>query len=246
MRRPSVSADPTGMLSGVLGSRLLDRRPPHYRCPAVPGFNASARAILMALGSSVLPSGINHLPTERVLRTAGETNCNYSVACHSATLRQPAPSPVLRLLWLGTPLPNLPVRAPAADAFTEVPLTDLTAGYRELHLRELLTAAPDHCGPPGPVVSPVAVLQQPWLRNSTTAPPCELQLHYCCPPVRVCRALLSLWTTGETIARPPPHVYSRQHRFSRTGAEVWRRAAMEGAPGGAPRSRGPPATDFAT
>jgi hypothetical protein len=61
LRRPSVSADPTGMLSGLLGSRLLDRRPPHYRCPAVPGFNASARAILMALGSSVLPSGINHL-----------------------------------------------------------------------------------------------------------------------------------------------------------------------------------------
>src|SRR3954470_6296726 len=38
------------------------------------------------------------------------------------------------------------------------------------------TAAPDHCGPPGPVVSPVAVLQQPWLRNSTTAPSCELHL----------------------------------------------------------------------
>jgi len=61
LRRPSVSADPTEMLSGLLGSRLLDRRPPHYRCPAVPGFTTSARAILMALGSSVLPSGINHL-----------------------------------------------------------------------------------------------------------------------------------------------------------------------------------------
>ncbi|WP_217201427.1 hypothetical protein [Streptomyces buecherae] len=45
---------------------------------------------------------------------------NCSVAGESTTLRQPAPSPVLRLLWLGTPLPNLPVRAPAADAFTEV------------------------------------------------------------------------------------------------------------------------------
>jgi hypothetical protein len=32
------------------------------------------------------------------------------VASRSATLRQPAPSPVLRLLWLGTPLPNLPMR----------------------------------------------------------------------------------------------------------------------------------------
>ena len=217
LRRPSVSADPTEMLSGVRGSRLLDRRPPHYRCPAVPGLKTSARAILMALGSSVLPSG-DQLLTKRVLRTAGTANC--SVACDSATLRQPAPSPVLRLLWLGTPLPNFPVRAPAADAFTEVLLTDFTAGYCELHLRVLptavlLTAAPDHCGPPGPVVSPVAVLQQPWLRNSTTAPSCELQLRYCCPAVRLCQALLSLWATRETITTPPPNVYSGRHRFSR-------------------------------
>jgi len=52
----------------------------------------------------------------------------------------------------------------------------------------LLMAAPDHCGPPGPAVSPVAVLQQPWLRNSTTAPSCVLQLRSCCPAVRVCRS----------------------------------------------------------
>ncbi len=37
LRRPSVSARPAWMLSGARGSRLLDRRPPHYRCPAVPG-----------------------------------------------------------------------------------------------------------------------------------------------------------------------------------------------------------------
>jgi hypothetical protein len=117
--------------------------------------------------------------TKRGLRTAGDANC--SVACDSATLRQSAPLPVLRLLWLGTPLPNLPVRASAADAFTEVLLTDFTAGYCELHLRVLLTAAPDHCGPPGPVVSPVAFLQQSWLRNSTTAPSCELQLRVLLP-----------------------------------------------------------------
>jgi hypothetical protein len=176
------------------GSRLLDRRPPHYRCPAVPGLKTSARAILMARGSSVLPSVINYLPNgglrtagTALLRTAGDANC--SVACDSTTLRQPAPSPVVHLLWLRTPLPNFPVRAPAADAFTEVLLTDFTAGNCELHLRVLhlrltavlLTAAPDHCGPPGPVVSPVAVLQQPWLRNSTTAPSCELQLRVLLP-----------------------------------------------------------------
>src|SRR6202012_707197 len=41
LRRPSVSADPVAMLPGVRGSRLLDRRPPHYRCPAVPGLEIS-------------------------------------------------------------------------------------------------------------------------------------------------------------------------------------------------------------
>ncbi|PNG24088.1 hypothetical protein C1J00_00120 [Streptomyces cahuitamycinicus] len=48
------------------------------------------------------------------------------------------------------------MRAPAVDAFTEVLLTDTTAGTAVL-----LAAAPDHCGPPGPAVSPVAVLRFP-------------------------------------------------------------------------------------
>jgi hypothetical protein len=167
----------------VRGSRLLDRRPPHYRCPAVPGLKTSARAILMALGPSVLPSGIN-CSSSGVLRTALLLVVRTAqVACGSATLRRPAPSPVLRLLWLGTPLPNIPVRAPAADAFTEVLLTPSLLGtadftYRYCHRVNavLRTAAPDHCEPPGPVASPVAVLQQPWLRNSATAPSCVLQL----------------------------------------------------------------------
>src|SRR4051794_12306145 len=71
----------------------------------------AARAIPMALGSSVLPSVINCLPNRgtatagtALLRTAGDAD--YSMACDSATLRQPVPSPVLRLLWLGNPLPN--------------------------------------------------------------------------------------------------------------------------------------------
>ena len=122
----------------------------------------------------------------------GSTHCRYCspayscVARDSATLRQPVPSPVLRLLWLRTPLPNLPVRASAADAFTEVLLTDFTAWVLRPALTGtatavLLTAPPDHCGPPGPVASPVAVLQQPWLRNSTTAPSCKLQLRVLLP-----------------------------------------------------------------
>ena len=43
--------------------------------------------------------------------------------------RQPAPLPIVRLLWLGTPLPNFLVRAPTFDAFTKVLLTHFTAGY---------------------------------------------------------------------------------------------------------------------
>jgi hypothetical protein len=76
-------------------------------------------------------------------------------------------------------------------------------------------AAPDHCGPPGPVVSPVAVLQQPWLRNSTTAPSCELQLRVLLPGSSSLRALRSFLVTGETITTPPPNVYSGRHRFLR-------------------------------
>ena len=194
LRRPSVSAYPTQMLSGLLGSRLLDRRPPHYRCPAVPGFKASARAILMALGSSVLPSVINHLPNGG-LRTAGTAllrvadDANYSVASHSATLRQPAPSPVLLLLWLRTPLPNFPVRAPAADAFTEVLLTGFTAGYCELHLRVLPLRYLPYCsrrplitaGHPVRSSVPSPSYDNPGFESSTTAPSCELQLRVLLP-----------------------------------------------------------------
>src|SRR3954464_5322623 len=97
---------------------------------------------------------------------------------------------------------------PQPDAFTEVLLIPLRI------LLVLLKAAPDHCGPPGPAVSPVAVLQQSWLRNSTTAPSCELQLRYCCPAVHVCRALPSVWATRETITTPPTNVYSDEDRFS--------------------------------
>ena len=73
---------------------MLDRRPPHYRCPAVPGLKSPARAILTVPGSSVLPSAISYYQ-------AGTTH--------------------------RTPLPDFPVRAPEAGAFTGVLLTDFAA-----------------------------------------------------------------------------------------------------------------------
>src|ERR1700748_649547 len=42
---------------------------------------------------------INHLPSRYCVLLCTAT---YTVACGSATLRQPAPSPVLSLLWLRT------------------------------------------------------------------------------------------------------------------------------------------------
>ena len=170
---------------------MLDRRPPRYRCPAVPGLTTSARAILMMPGSSVHPSGIDHLPNA-VLRTAGDANCSSDL--RSATLRQPAPSPYLRLPWLGTPLPNLPVRASAADAFTEVLRTCLlhcwvlrTALSGTAPPAVLPTAAPDHCGPPGPVVSPVA-RPAPCSVNRGKAQPRSV-------PIEKCQALRSEWSS---------------------------------------------------
>jgi hypothetical protein len=202
------------------GSRLLDRRPPHYRCPAVPGLCHSARAILMALGPSVLSLWDQLTAGTALPRTAGDATC--SVTCHSATLRQPAPSPVLRLLWLGTPLPNFPVRAPAADAFTEEPLTDFTAGSCELHLQVLPLHQLRSCSR-RPLITashPVRSSAPSPSRNNPgfgTPPPHRPAhsnyLHYCLA-VRVCRAL-PISATRETIARRSPNVYFGQHRFLR-------------------------------
>ncbi|KAF5998925.1 hypothetical protein BOG92_051320 [Streptomyces sp. WAC00263] len=120
------------------------------------------------------------------------------MACDSTTLRQPAPSPVLRLLlWLRTPLPNFPVRAPAADAFTEVLLTDFTAGSCELHLRVLPLR---YCSR-RPLITAGHPVRPPVPSPSCNNPGSELHhrtaLHTattCCYlAVRVCRVLLSSW-----------------------------------------------------
>jgi hypothetical protein len=161
--------------------------------------------------------------TERGLRTAGTAllrtagDANYSVACDSTTLRQPAPSPVLHLLWLRTPLPNFPVRAPAADAFTEVLLTDFTAGYHELHLRVVPLRSCSR--------RPLITAGHP-VRSSVPSPSCNNPGFETPPPHRPahCNYMLLpgssclpgpavFLATRETITKPPPNVYSSQHRF---------------------------------
>jgi hypothetical protein len=183
LRRPSVSAYPTWLLSALRGSRLLDLRPPHYRCPAVPGLRSAARAILMAPGSSVLPLAIDHLPNGG-MRTAGDANCvsgrsrRHCSAASPVALRASAPG------WNPTAEP------PGARARSRRLHRGTTHLLRCWVLRtalagsataSLLVAAPDHCGPPGPEVSSVAVLHQRWLRSSTTEPSCVLHLRVLLP-----------------------------------------------------------------
>lgn len=135
-------------------------------------------------GSSVLLSVINYLPWGHcvllvlhycvllVMRTAqrpvtaplfgSRPRCPSCVCSgsepHCRTSRcarpQPTPSPRYRSVTslLGT--------------------ANCTHGYRNCHDSGPAPAAPQ-CGPPGPAVSPVAVLQQRWLRNSTAAPSCN-------------------------------------------------------------------------
>lgn len=145
---------------------------------------------------------INHLPNGNcvllVLRTAGGLSQRHfgsqprrpSCICsglepHCRTSRCVRPQP--------TPSPRY------------CSLTSLLGTANCTYYGVLLTAAPDHRGPPGPVTSPVAVLQPTWLRNSVTAPSCVLQL-------RVLRVLLpgSSSLPGRSISSG----YERNHNHT--------------------------------
>lgn len=161
----------------------------------------------------------------RLLRSSLLINCLVLLVIRTAGglserhLRQPAPSPVLRLLWLRTPLPNRPARAPAADAFTEEPLTthcwSCDLHLRVLHLHQLRSCSR----------RPLITVGHP-VRSSVPSPSCNNPGFGTPPPHRP--AVLQLRTTArqfvsagpcsisatrETITTPPPNVYSGQHRF---------------------------------
>lgn len=63
------------------------------------------------------------------------------------------------------------------------------------------TAAPDHCGPPGPVVSAVTVQRKPGFDTPPPHRPANDNCGYCCPPVHLCRALRSLWLQEKPYPR---------------------------------------------
>ncbi|GAA1536028.1 hypothetical protein GCM10009730_51550 [Streptomyces albidochromogenes] len=93
------------------------------------------------------------------------------------------------------------MRAPAADAFTEVPLTNFTAGYSQLHLLRVLPLR--YCSRPPlitagrPVRSPVPSpsCNNPGFDTPSPHRPAHCNYLYCgyyCPAVHLCQALLSL------------------------------------------------------
>lgn len=151
-----------------------------------------------------------------LLRTAGDATC--SVACHSATLRQPAPLPVLRLLWLRTHCRTSrcarpqPTPSPRYCLLTALLGTaNFTCGY--CSRRPLITAGhPVRSSAPSPSCNP----------GSGTPPPHRpAHCNYILLPGSSCLPgpAVSL-ATRETITTPPPNVYSSQHRFSGSGEEV--------------------------
>jgi hypothetical protein len=231
LRRPAVSAPPQGGWRRVRGSRLLDRRPPHYRCPAVPG-------LIPPPGRSRWRSTPPFFPldqplTERVLRTAGTAYCWWPAvaplsgsqprrppcACsglepHCRTSRYARPQP--------TPLPR----------YCSL---NFTAGYCEPHLLPALLLRSCSWQPLITAGHPVrsSVPSPPCNRPGSGTPPPHRPAHctcgYCYPAVRLCRALL-ISATRETIPTPPPNVYSGYSRFCsvRGGAKLPR------APGSTP------------
>src|SRR5579859_8047335 len=110
MRRPSLSADLAVMLPRLPGSRLLDRRPPHNRCPAVPGLKTPARAILTVPGSSVLPSAICHCRTCPVRAPEADAFTGVLLTCFAAARQFIPPGPTVSLATRETipvPPPNV-------------------------------------------------------------------------------------------------------------------------------------------
>lgn len=208
LRRPSVSAHPTEKPSGIPGSRLLDRRPPHYRCPAVPGFNTSARAILMALGPSVHPSVINCLSGtdgRTFLAKQGTAFCWYRVL-----LKRPVSAP----LSLSDSQPRRPscfcsgLEPHCRTSRCARPQPTPSPRYRSL---TSLLVGPAHGSPSSlratrsgrqPRRRPATALasrlhHRTALRTATTYCNCVLRpttaTTYFCLAVRVCRALRSFW-----------------------------------------------------
>lgn len=135
-------------------------------------------------GSSVLFSVINYLPVgvlrttgTALLRTAGVRTAQWPVTAPLFGSRPRCPScvcsglePHCRTSRCARPQPTPSPRYRSVTSLLGT--ADCTHGHRNCHDSGPAPAAP-HCGPPGPAVSPVAVLQQSWLRNSTAAPPCN-------------------------------------------------------------------------
>ncbi len=197
VRRPVVSTDPTCSVSGMRGSRLLDRRPPHYRCPAVPG---PAWRPGDPDGVSILRSSLwcHLLALLLVLRTARRP-CDSATPSAASPVARPASAPA----W--NPTAELPgTRAAAWRLYRGTAGTTGCAGWRPL-----ITA-----GDPVRSPAPSPSCNQPGFGTPSPHRPANYNYGSCCRAVRLCPALLSFLLTRETITTPQPNVYLRQHRFS--------------------------------
>ena len=199
LRRPSVSAPTHEGCERTRGSRLLDRRPPHYRCPAVPGLSISARAILTASCSFVLSLWVQRL--HEALFPAGTAYC--CVLLVMRTTRWPEQAPLFgsqprRPSCVCSGLePHCRTSRCARPQPTPSPRYhphNFTAGYRELHLQVLLHLR--SC-----TWQPLITAGHP-VRSSAPSPSCDNPGFEAPPPHRPATALACTAAWQFVSARP--------------------------------------------
>lgn len=199
------------------GSRLLDRRPPHYRCPAVPGLNTPPGRSRWRSTPPFFP--LDQLPAKRELHTScttGDTHTAWPLRAPLFDSQPRRPScvfsglePHCRTSRCARPQPT---PSPRYCSLTSL-LVTAHCTYRYCSRRPLITA-----GHPVRSSVPSPVWQHPWLRNSTTAPTCTLCVLL--PGSSSLPGPLSFWLQEKPYPRHHPMSTPAITDFPSPGAEV--------------------------